>query len=374
MVEYQAPLIRLSGLKLFQLPSASATADELKPFITALLKEAVPFIDSAAPQGGQTSSPWKSKGTKKFPESAAKVELSERVLTLPAPGSAAAAAAAVASTTATTDASDTTSKAKSTTKVAETTETWACRRSVHIDSATKGTASWAEFARCLRDEHAATEDAFTPTVLAHREAQVWAGAGGVSPIAVIGKGDGDSNSNGNGSSAWWGGFQLVLVEMKHKIPPPLKPRVFPVLQLLATAMTAGEGGTAKDEFVVVSVPVADFVESELAVLSKEAGVVVGAYAAVERVKKEESGRGDVEWIMATASDAKGVLPMWVQTKAVPGQIAKDVALFLGWIEGERKGTNNGQQEEQGKKDGVKEKGATVEGTQQSDNGHKSTAV
>lgn len=365
MVEYQPPLIRLSGLKLSQLPSASATPEELNPFITALLKEAVPFIDSAAPQGGQNSSPWKSKGTKKFPESAAKVELSERVLTLPAPGSAAAAAAGA-------DTGDT--KAAKPTKTVETTETWACRRSVHIDSATKGTASWAEFARCLRDEHAATEDAFTPTVLAHREAQSWTGAGNVSPIA-IGEGDGSGSGGGSSSSSrtWWGGFQLVLVEMKHKIPPPLKPRVFPVLQLLATAMTSGDSArTAKDEFVVVSVPVADFAESELSALSKETGVVVGAYAAVERVKKEESGQGDVEWIMATASDAKGVLPMWVQTKAVPGQIAKDVALFLGWIEGERKGTNG--QEEEGKKDGVKEKGVTVEGAQQSENGHNSTAA
>lgn len=372
MVEYQPPLIRLSGLKLSQLPVASATPEELKHFITALLKEAVPFIDSAAPQGGQNSSPWKSKGTKKFPESAAKVELSERVLTLPAPGSAAAAAAADASSD--TKAAAAAAPAKPT-KTAETTETWACRRSVHIDSATKGTASWAEFARCLRDEHAATEDAFTPTVLAHREAQSWAGARDVSPIA-IGEGSGSGSGSSNSNSTWWGGFQLLLVEMKHKIPPPLKPRVFPVLQLLATVMTAGEGEgarTAKDEFVVVSVPVADFAESELAVLSKETGVVVGAYAAVERVKKEESGRGDVEWIMATASDAKGVLPMWVQTKAVPGQIAKDVALFLGWIEGERKGSNSGQQEE-GKKDGIKEKGMAVEGAQQSENGHNSTAA
>ena len=48
---------------------------------------------------------------------------------------------------------------------------------------------------------------------------------------------------------------------------------------------------------------------------------------------EESG--DIEWIMATASDAKGVLPMWVQNRAVPGQIAKDVPNFLTWAARER---------------------------------------
>jgi hypothetical protein len=30
-----------------------------------------------------------------------------------------------------------------------------------------------------------------------------------------------------------------------------------------------------------------------------------------------------------------VLPAWVQRGAVPGQIAKDVSLFLGWIAKER---------------------------------------
>jgi hypothetical protein len=39
--------------------------------------------------------------------------------------------------------------------------------------------------------------------------------------------------------------------------------------------------------------------------------------------------------MATASDAKGVLPRWVQAKAVPGQIARDVQLFIRWIAKER---------------------------------------
>lgn len=343
MAEYQSPLVRLSGLQLSQLPPASATPEELTPFISALLKEAVPFVDSAAPQG-QTTSLWKSKGTKKFPESAAKVELSERVVTLPAGGAA------------TSDANgDAKTKAH---KAAETTETWACRRSVHIDSATKGTASWAEFARCLRDEHAATEDAFTPTVLAHREAQSWASARDVRPVSVaIGEGE--------GSSTLWGKFSLVLVEMKHKIPPPLKPRVFPVLQLIATALPAGEQGAEKrekDEFVVVSVPVSDFAgSSELAVLSRDPGVVVGAYAAVERVKKEEGGRGDIEWIMATASDAKGVLPMWVQTKAVLGQVAKDVALFLGWIAGERQGAGGQGEEEE-------EQGTTANDDPKAENG------
>ncbi|KKY39894.1 hypothetical protein UCDDA912_g00047 [Diaporthe ampelina] len=302
----KGPLLRLAGLKSSQLPAATASPQELTPFITALLEEAVPFIDTAAPRAADFTDPavpappasntlWKPKGTKSHPDSTAKVELSERVVT-----------------------------------AAEANETWACRRSVHADEASRGTASWAEFADCIRDRHAETEDAFTPTVLAHRGAISWAEAAGAAPIEAGG--------------IAWGRFGLSLVEMKHKIPPPLKPRVFPVLQLVASAVPGGGGavaGAQRDEFVVVSVTVSDFATGQLkekAGLSVEKGVVVGAYVSVERVRRlpgQGEDEGKIEWIMATASDAKGVLPMFLQTKAVPGQIAKDVSMFLGWVAKER---------------------------------------
>lgn len=303
----KGPLLRLAGLKSSQLPAATASPEELTPFITTFLQEAVPFIDTAAPRAADFTDPavpappasntlWKSKGTKSHPDSTAKIELSERVVSS-----------------------------------GEGQETWACRRSVHADAASRGTASWAEFADCIRDRHAETEDAFTPTVLAHREAISWAaGAAGVPPVEAGG--------------VAWGRFELNLVEMKHKIPPPLKPRVFPVLQLVASAVPGGDGGAAageKDEFVVVSVTVSDLATGQLkdqAALSVEKGVVVGAYVSVERIRRlpgQGEDKGKIEWIMATASDAKGVLPMFLQTKAVPGQIAKDVGMFLGWVDKER---------------------------------------
>ena len=40
--------------------------------------------------------------------------------------------------------------------------------------------------------------------------------------------------------------------------------------------------------------------------------------------------------MATASDAKGNLPHWVQRRGVPGAIAKDVGLFMKWTAGRRR--------------------------------------
>lgn len=301
--KHKEPLLRLAGLKSSQLPAATASPEELTAFITSLLNESVPFIDTAAPRAADFTDPavpappasntlWKSKGTKTHPDSTAKVDLSERVV--PVDGD----------------------------------ETWACRRSVHADEATKGTASWAEFADCIRDRHAETEDAFTPTVLAHREAVSWDGAKAVAAVEVGG--------------VVWGRFSLALVEMKHKIPPPLKPRVFPVLQLVASAVSPpGDGGADKDEFVVVSVTVSDLATGPLkeqAALSAEKGVVVGAYVSVERVRRlpgQGEDKGKIEWIMATASDAKGILPLFLQTKAIPGQIAKDVGMFLGWIDKER---------------------------------------
>ncbi|POS71919.1 hypothetical protein DHEL01_v209686 [Diaporthe helianthi] len=306
--QQKGPLLRLAGLQSAQLPAATASPDELTPFITSLLTESVPFIDTAAPRAADFTDPavpappasntlWKSKGTKTQPDSTAKIDLSERVVPVDGGGGGS--------------------------------ETWACRRSVHADEATKGTASWAEFADCIRDRHAETEDAFTPTVLAHREAISWAGAGGVAAVEVGG--------------VVWGRFSLALVEMKHKIPPPLKPRVFPVLQLVASAVSSPPGGDGaeKDEFVVVSVTVSDFATGplkELASLSAEKGVVVGAYVSVERVRRlpgQGEDNGKIEWIMATASDAKGILPLFLQTKAVLSQVAKDVGMFLGWIDKER---------------------------------------
>ena len=40
--------------------------------------------------------------------------------------------------------------------------------------------------------------------------------------------------------------------------------------------------------------------------------------------------------MATASDANGWLPMWVQKLGIPGAIVKDVGYFMKWILDERR--------------------------------------
>ena len=44
---------------------------------------------------------------------------------------------------------------------------------------------------------------------------------------------------------------------------------------------------------------------------------------------------NVEWVMATASDAKGYLPMWAQKMGVPSAIVKDVGLFIDYVKKQR---------------------------------------
>ena len=57
-------------------------------------------------------------------------------------------------------------------------------------------------------------------------------------------------------------------------------------------------------------------------------VCCSVYTSIERCKMTPSG--DIEWIMATASDAKGNLPMAAQKLGVPGAIVNDVGFFMKW--------------------------------------------
>lgn len=338
------PLIRLWGLTTAQLPDPAETPDNLAPFLISILQEAVPFIDSVAPKdawagvesGGNELSTaeasanlaagarpcWKPKGSKSYPDSAAKVHLTERVIDSSDLEMVAGRSVVPPSARLRHDA-----------RIPP--ETWICRRSLHADSDSPGgkSASWAEFRDAIKDRHAESEEAFTPSVVGARAAVVW-DCGGTEAVE---------------GGETWGNFTLRVEEVRHRIGKPvMKDRVFPVLQMTCSAMDVpGEGGTVdaaavsrreKAEFLVVSITVADFgTASPHAEFSKGKGVVVGAYASVERIRKMNWGNRDIEWIMTTASDARGVLPMWVQTMAVPGQIARDVPLFLSWIAKERKG-------------------------------------
>ncbi|KAI1390155.1 uncharacterized protein F4822DRAFT_225813 [Hypoxylon trugodes] len=304
------PLVRLQGMRAAQLPSPTATTEELAPLLYSILREALPFIDSAAPKAsssatssGADSKIWKSKGVHSHPDSAAKVEVSERVVSVA-------------------ELRDIVTENKD--KIRP--ETWCCRRSVHEDAPEKGTATWEEFEHCFRDEHAESERAFTPACLAAHQALKWDTAASVPDIEEGG--------------LKWGNFKLVVEEMRHRIGKPiLKDRTFPVLQMTSSvvAVRPSSQSTGTGEFVVVSIPVPDFGSDEASKLAKEKGAQIAIYASVERIRQfgGEDGKGKIEWLMATASDAGGILPAWVQNAAAPGVIWKDVPLFLSWIAKER---------------------------------------
>jgi hypothetical protein len=307
------PYVRLEGISIRQLPpdgvgvkpsnlpppperatdsSKNVATPDIKTFVTNLIAEGIPFIDGVAPKDGSAPT-WKAKGSpKKYASSQAPVYLYERTVPL-----------------------SVLNKIEGMGKAYERRdENWFCRKSCHQDKAEKGTASWDEFKHSFKEHHAETEDAFTPTVIGAREAISWDASG----IEVEAQGQ------------RWTNITVAVEEMKHKIDPkPLKNRTFPVAQV--TAELAGI-----QEFIVVSIPITDFQNSPYAEFARDKSLVVARYAAIERIRVLP-GSGEVEWIMATASDAGGVLPHWMQNLAVPSAVAKDVELFMGWIPSQRKG-------------------------------------
>jgi hypothetical protein len=94
------PWVRLEGISISQLPtgakgnrpaneasdaksidgSGSATAPDIKAFVTSILSESIPFIDGVAPKSGGAST-WKGNGSpKRYASSEAPVHLYERVV------------------------------------------------------------------------------------------------------------------------------------------------------------------------------------------------------------------------------------------------------------------------------------------------------
>lgn len=141
---------------------------------------------------------------------------------------------------------------------------------------------------------------------------------------------------------------MEVYESRHKIGFPLKDRVFTFL----TIAGAPEIPTEADDgrcFYVLTVPIIpppsatsrDKEGDGASVFHFPAGakdVVHGAYVAVEYVRERKEG--GIEWVMATASDARGTVPKKVQALAVPGKVVKDVELVLKFLE-RRRGKERG---------------------------------
>jgi hypothetical protein len=141
-------------------------------------------------------------------------------------------------------------------------------------------------------------------------------------------------------------FGCLVYEMSHHIPFPLFNRTF--CTLVISAIDSAKTGT--DSFILVQVPVnltsvpTAFYSTgknrkEGSTARQKKKVVLGQYVSVERcqILKDEGSpdNGKVVWDMATASDAKGWLPMAMQKLGVPGAVLKDVGFFMKWTAARR---------------------------------------
>ncbi|KAL8764037.1 MAG: hypothetical protein Q9184_000325 [Pyrenodesmia sp. 2 TL-2023] len=228
-------------------------------------------------------------------------------------------------------------------------EGWFARKSHHANRQEKGTARFSEFDYGLRVEHCEHEGQYTPQIfdtykVLECELQQ------ESP-------DEDGSTAGDYANfVDYKDVSMSIYEMCHKLPSPLSTRVFPVLVVTAR--------TGKNAFIVVQRPVDieshpeafysngrnlqegdSYLKRKKPVLgSVKHGssplmmfvvlIVPGSvYTSIERCVLTEND--EIEWTMATTSDAKGWLPKPAQKMGVPGAIVKDVGFFMKWIEEER---------------------------------------
>ncbi|KIX95991.1 uncharacterized protein Z520_08246 [Fonsecaea multimorphosa CBS 102226] len=345
----QSNLIRLAPLQLGELPAhpslppADGTRPNLLSFLLTLLDDGADFLSPAS-----FSANFKHHSVKSAPPSEAKVE------TLTYSAAAKELEEIVdwgASETRTANANPEhpgqasghgetytrPGRSKPPHKALSAGEYWVARRSTHKaisskDPSSPGNANWKEFIFGLRDSHSKHEQDFTPTLYDAHCVCTWN-----EEIKELESQDKIVGKTGQKYSC----VTMAIYEMCHATPPPTSPRCFPVL--VATASISA------DEFLAVTVPVSLGTAVHDAIYSsgrntrdgnssqERKSVVLGVYTAIEVVRRKKGdpnvGKNwdEVEWIMATASDAKGNLPMWMQKVSVPGMIAKDVSYFLKWI-------------------------------------------
>lgn len=294
MSETLSPRIRLWGISPAQFPSETSSPEELKQFLTALLRDGLAFVkDVPADPETLGSENWKPKGLKSFEHSVAPVYLFQRDVSVDDLRQLAAS-------------NDSIHVSKN--KIVP--ETWFLRRSLHKDAATKGTATWDEFVRCFKNEHAESELAFTPSILNTKLHRQW----DCSSVEI--EHDGQT----------WVDWTLKYEGSTHKLPAPLKKRYFPVLQATASVRD-------KREFVTIQICVDGPAESDKTGEATPSDATKAVYTSIERVVGQEKG---IEWVMGTVSDARGGLPSWLQKLSVPNAVAKDVGMFMEWISSQRK--------------------------------------
>lgn len=143
---------------------------------------------------------------------------------------------------------------------------------------------------------------------------------------------------------------IVKVNMiTHTFKPGalISPRTFISLVISAYEPQPADSASSSDQpgFYTIQIPLS-FKSSSSALREKIQSVVpkntiFAHYASVEHVvllrtseSANEQQQEQIEWTMATTSDAGGLIPQWVQRSwtmgGVPKAVVADVGLFLGW--------------------------------------------
>ncbi|KAI9839670.1 MAG: hypothetical protein M1819_002296 [Sarea resinae] len=234
-------------------------------------------------------------------------------------------------------------------------ESWFARVSNHANRGEPGTADWEEFENGLLVDHSKHEMMYTPDVYDAFKVIEWDVP---EDEEAIGEEPGEGSALSN---AGYAQVSMNIYEMCHSLPTPLTNRIFTNLVISARRTTT------PPSFLSLQIPVRlprsftpAFYSSlrnltEGSTAQKRKKTITGIYTAVESVRllpesssnQNGGGRGDgvdpngwsgepnIEWVMATASDARGWLPMGLQKMGVPGAVAKDVGLFMRWVEHRR---------------------------------------
>ncbi|BFZ62112.1 hypothetical protein YB2330_003191 [Saitoella coloradoensis] len=166
---------------------------------------------------------------------------------------------------------------------------WYARQSIHTDI------TFDEFKSTLFEDHAENEASYIPTITS---------------TEYLGEGPYTPTSQSDECDSWTTHLNT------YTFPAPLSKRDFMV--------TIYPMAISPTQFIVISIPTSNISTQ----MPPEPGTVRGAYTSIERVRVLPDDT--VEWTMCTTSDARGILPCWMQRLAMPGEIVKDVGLWMDW--------------------------------------------
>lgn len=236
---------------------------------------------------------------------------------------------------------------------------WVCRKSIHTDSsAQRGSASWSEFEKGLRENHSENEMDYTPSVASVEHLVKWP------VVESLGGWRGVDMHGLFLSRSYLNVFVLMYVAVNmitHTFKPAglISPRTFISLVISAYEPESSTINSDNDNpiqgFYTIQIPllfqrdspnndVPDAIKQQI-LSTVPKNTIFAHYASVERVRllppatANANAERRIEWIMATTSDAGGQIPQWVQRSwtmgGVPKAVVADVGLFLGWVDKKR---------------------------------------